>query len=121
MRLPAVLAAALCLSQPAWGEVLTWDCQFDTRVDSDGTAKEAMHLVFKFDSISRKAYIEGNAGIEEVRLHIGDDAFSFSEPVASGAVQTTTITRGGLAVHSRNTVILKEIVAAQHFGHCALH
>ena len=53
-----------------------------------------------------------------VNIHIGDSAFSFMEQVGYGTVQTTTITRDGLAVHSRNTVLLGEIVAAQHFGRC---
>ncbi len=62
--------------------------------------------------------MEGNAGIVEVDLFIGDEAFSFTEYVVSGTVQTTTITEDGEVVHSRNTVILGEIVAAQHFGRC---
>ena len=81
-------------------------------------ANERMNLIFKVDTLSQKAFMEGNSGIVEVGLHIGDDAFSFTENVASGTTQTTTITRDGLAVHSRNTVLFGEIVAAQHFGRC---
>ncbi len=47
--------------------------------------------------------MEGNLGIVDVDLHIGDEAFTFMEKPASGIVQTTTVTRDGLAVHSRNT------------------
>ena len=99
-------------------EVLTWNCQLNLRIDQDGPATEEMNLIFKVDTISHRAFMEGNAGIVDVDIHIGDDAFSFTEKVASGAIQTTTVTRNGLAVHSRNTVILGEIVAAQHFGRC---
>ena len=100
------------------GEVLTWECDFETRVDAGGTHAEDMRLIFKIDTISQRATMEGNAGLVDVNLHIGDDAFSFTEWVGSGAIQTTTITRDGFGVHSRNMVILGEIVAAQHFGMC---
>lgn len=62
--------------------------------------------------------MEGNAGIVEVQIYVGEDAFSFVETTPSGAVQSTTISNDGLAVHSRNTLILNEFIAAQHFGNC---
>ena len=99
-------------------EVLTWNCSFDKRVVEDGVATEKMQLIFKVDTVSQKAYMEGNVGIVEVDFVLGDEAFSFVQNVASGAVQTTTITRDGAVVHSRNTVLFGEIVAAQHFGRC---
>lgn len=99
-------------------EVLTWDCNFASRVDANGVATEEMELVFKVDTVSKLAIMEGNAGLVDVDLHIGEEAFSFVEKVPNGSAQTTTITRDGLAVHSRNTVILGEFVAAQHFGRC---
>jgi len=102
----------------ATAEVMTWQCQFEYRIDENGKAAEAMPLMFKIDTVSQRAFMEGNAGFVDVEIHIGDNAFSFTEKVASGAIQTTTITADGLAVHSRNTVMLGEIVAAQHFGRC---
>lgn len=112
---------SLCMAMPlsVQAEVLTWNCSFEERVDEDGVAMEKMLLIFKVDTISQKAYMEGNVGIVEVGFFLGDEAFSFVQDVASGAVQTTTITRDGAVVHSRNTVLFGEIVAAQHFGHCA--
>jgi len=62
--------------------------------------------------------MEGNLGLVDVDVHVGDSAFSFLEKPASGIVQSTTVTGRGLAVHSRNSVIFGEIVAAQHFGRC---
>ena len=118
MRIFLLLITVLATSYPVQAEVLTWDCYFETRIDADGEANEKMHLIFKVDSVSQKAYMEGNAGFVEVSIFVGSYAFSFTEQVGSGAVQTTTITKDGLAVHSRNTVIFGEIVAAQHFGTC---
>lgn len=104
------------LAQPAGAEVVTYECQFEYRVTDEGKADEPMPLTFKIDTVSQRAFMEGNAGIVEVEIYVGSEAFSFTEKLASGTIQTTTVTRGGLAVHSRNTVILGEIVAAQHFG-----
>ncbi len=119
MRILAYIVAIFLMPSSAWAEVLTWDCEFTVRVDGEGTANEHMNLVFKIDTQSGKAFMEGNVGIVEVGLHIGDEAFSFTENVASGTIQTTTITRDGLGVHSRNTVIAGEFVAAQYFGNCS--
>ena len=58
-------------------EVLTWNCSFDKRVDEDGVATERMLLIFKVDTVSQKAYMEGNVGIVEVDFVLGDEAFSF--------------------------------------------
>lgn len=108
----------VAISTNAHAEVLTWNCDFTYRLDEEGRTEELMPLVFKVDTVSGRALMEGNAGIVDVELHIGDANFSFMEKLGSGAVQTTTITRDGLAVHSRNTVILGELIAAQHFGRC---
>ena len=78
-----------------------------------------MRMIFRIDPLSHKAFMEGNAGITEVGLHIGGSAFSFTEKLASGAIQTTTITRDGIAVHSRHTILIEKILAAQHLGRCA--
>ncbi len=77
-----------------------------------------MPLEFKIDNLSGRAFMEGNAGIVDVEVYVGENAFSFTEKVPSGVIQTTTITADGLAVHSRNTVLFSEFVAAQHFGRC---
>ena len=113
----AVAVVALVASE-ASGELLKWRCDFDKRVDIEGVAKEAMPLVFIVDTISQKAFMEGNSGFTEVDFHIGETAFSFMEKLGSGAVQTTTVTNDGLAVHSRNTVLFGELVTAQYLGAC---
>ncbi|WP_093325999.1 hypothetical protein [Shimia haliotis] len=114
----AFVAAVTLGANAAVSEVLKWDCEFETRVDAEGVNREIMPLYFTVDTISKKAWMEGNAGFVEVEIYFGDSAFSFIERIDSGAVQATTVTRDGFAVHSRNTVIFGDIVAAQHFGRC---
>ena len=118
MRLFIALFFMWWLPVAASSEVLTWKCDFNFRIDAKGKHDEKMLLVFKVDTHSKKAYMEGNAGIVEVDFHVGESAVSFTQLVGSGAIQTTTVTRDGKVVHSRNTVFLGEIVAAQHFGVC---
>jgi len=118
MKFAAGLAIVLCSAMPATSAVITYECQFDYRIDLDGKTEEPFPLTFKIDTTSHRAFMEGNVGIVDVEFFVGDEALSFIEKVASGAIQTTTIARDGWAVHSRNTVLLGEIIAAQHFGCC---
>lgn len=113
-----VLGLFLAFTSSTLAEVLAWECNFTYRIAEDGRSDERLPLVFRIDTLSERAFMEGNIGIVDVDIHIGDAAFTFIEKPASGIVHTTTVTRDGLAVHSRNTVILGEIVAAQHFGTC---
>lgn len=78
-----------------------------------------MAMVFKVDTIEEFAVMEGNAGMSPLDYHIGDTAFSLMEKVRSGTVQTTTITRDGDAVHSRNTVISGKVMPSQYVGKCS--
>lgn len=80
---------------------------------------ESMKFEFKLDTITKKAFMIGNIGIEEVEIFIGDAGFTFISRLATGAVQTTTINRDGHAVHSRNTILAGELIASQYFGRCA--
>ena len=120
MKTLSVFAASLLIASSAHADVQTWVCNFEYRIDEDGKTDEPLPLMFKIDTVSQRAFMEGNAGFVEVDIYVGSNAFSFTEKVASGTIQTTTITRDGLAVHSRNTVILNEILAAQYFGRCVL-
>lgn len=119
MKKIAIAATLTCaFAQEGSAEVLKWNCHFEERSTLDGVDAESMLLKFTVDTVSQRAFMEGNAGFVEVEIYVGDSAFSFAEKVGSGAIQTTTVTMDGLAVHSRNTVISGEIVAAQHFGRC---
>lgn len=118
MRFITLFVLFFGFSAQAFAEVVTYACEFDYRIDEDGKAPEHMRLIFTIDTITQRGFMQGNLGISDVEIFVGDEAFSFTEKIASGSIQTTTITRDGLAVHSRNTVMLGEIVAVQHFGIC---
>ena len=109
---------SLILGQPLYAKVLKWDCTFMETTSLEGLGRERMVLQFTVDTVSQRAFMEGNAGFVEVEIYVGDNAFTFIEKVGSGSTMTTTVTEDGLAVHSRNTVILGELVAGQHFGRC---
>ena len=48
----------------------------------------------------------------------GDSGMTFLEVLATGAVQTTTISKQGNAVHSRHTILAGEFVPSQYYGSC---
>lgn len=112
------VALTVLIPSASIAEVLKWDCLLELKSNLNGISNETMRLIFTVDTLSGRAFMEGNNGFTEVELHIGDSAFSFMEKTGAGAVQTTTITRDGDVVHSRNTVLGQKIVAGQHFGRC---
>ena len=114
----AVLSASFPGSAVA--DVLTWQCDFDTRTTLEGVESEPFALEFRVDTSTGIAYMQGNVGLVSVEVFVGDEGFTFIQRVTSGTVQTTTIAASGEAVHSRNTLLLGEIVAGQHFGRCQL-
>jgi hypothetical protein len=60
----------------------------------------------------------GNAGMENVVWVDGIEGNTFQETLASGAVQTTTITKSGSSVHSRHTMMNGKLVPSQYYGTC---
>ena len=118
MKLSLAAMALLVTPLAVSAEVITYDCDFTHRIDEEGKKLESFRLVFRLDTVSRRSIMEGNLGFVDVDLHIGDEAITFAEKVPSGVIQTTTIKGDGIAVHSRNTVILGEFVTGQHHGRC---
>ncbi len=104
-------------------KVFTWECKFPTYSSNDGLHQSKnFNLIFKLDTISGKAYMEGNNGLGEVIPIYNklDKSMSFIEITGGKNVMTTTITHNGNAVHSRNTVMFNELVASQYYGHCTV-
>jgi hypothetical protein len=93
-------------------EMLVYKCEFEDE------HSDKLSLVFKIDTNERLAIMEGNLGMSKLDYHIGNEAFSLMESLSSGAVQTTTILEDGRAIHSRNTIILGELVPSQYKGNC---
>ena len=119
-RILCLVAAIAFTPALARGDVLTWECTFDHSYSEGQRNSETLRLTFVVDTQTGRGFIQGNLGIEEIEVFVGDENVSFIERTASGAVMATTIKPDGDAVHSRNTVMLGDFIAAQHFGTCKL-
>ena len=132
------LKAILCLLLLAWGHHSIAQQEQATvlfRCDFGGEENPlTISILFQTDTVS--AIGVGEAGGSQLNVHIGPYAWSFMEPVSTGAVQTTTIMlpEDGLdglrpfttleAVHSRHSVLPpvpdnpSEFILYQEFGTC---
>lgn len=120
MRTLAILLAAVSTNLNA--ATLTHNCKFGTEASPTGLKKlqKSFDLKFMTDTLTNKSYVVGNAGIEPVNAIANDGGISFVEITGSGNVQVTAITKGGDAVHSRNTILSKDLVPTQYYGECTI-
>src|SRR5262245_15004202 len=95
--------------------VCTYPKFFAWQDTKPGEAKDVV-LKFSLDTLTKKAFITSNQGVEEVRVVGGHWGITFIEVLATGAVQTTTISKDGASVHSRHTIMLGELVPSHYFG-----
>lgn len=102
------------------GATTSYTCNFPVEATPKGLAKQAspLDLRFVFDASTSKAYLLGNAGSSEVEVIPNTNGISFVEITPSGNVMVTAITRSGEAVHSRNGIMLKQLVPSQFYGKC---
>jgi hypothetical protein len=75
-------------------------------------------LTFQWDTATQDAFVEGNNGLSPVVRINGQGGQTFLEILGTGAVQSTTISEYGTAVHSRNSIILGDVFASQYYGKC---
>ncbi len=107
-------------AMPASADTLEFVCSFPTRADEDGVASQLFDLTFVVDTVSGDAFIRGNNGVASVAVMRGDFAITFLERLGSGAVQTTTISDTGDAVHSRHTILGVSVMSpSQNYGSCS--
>jgi hypothetical protein len=78
-------------------------------------------LKFSLDTVTGKASLTGNQGVEEVSVFAVADGLTFIETLPTGAIQTTTVTKNGSSVHSRHTIIAGDLAPSQYFGQCKGH
>jgi hypothetical protein len=116
----AVLVLALGGLNAAKAETTTYECDYPTYSDEKGphNVKAPFRLTFLMDSSTKKAYLIGNAGSSEVSLLQNSYGFTLVEVTSSGNVMVTAITHKGASVHSRNGMILGELVPSQYYGKC---
>jgi hypothetical protein len=75
-------------------------------------------MEFAYDDLTGKAVMIGHQGVADVEIHMGPSGVTFSEKLLAGVVQTTTVSNDGRSVHSRHTIIGKEMVPSQYYGQC---
>ena len=111
---------AALLPAVAYGTTTSYTCKFSVEATPKGLSKQAspFELRFVVDASTRKAYLLGNAGSSEVEVIPNADGISFVEITASGNVMVTAVTNSGEAVHSRNSIMFKELVPSQFYGKC---
>ncbi len=119
---PVLLVLVLAISSAASAETLTLVCDYKTIADNeDGLqpVKKPFVLTFLMDRETEKAYMIGNNGSVEVELVVNaGDGLTFIETTVSGNVMTTTIIETGESVHSRNSILLGELIPSQYYGTC---
>jgi hypothetical protein len=107
-------------SSSAKAKIYRWNCVYTQQTSPKGLVNERFSLEFAFDDITEKAVIIGNQGISDVEVHRGPLSVTFMERLNGGVVQTTTVTTDGQSVHSRHSVIGKQMVPSQYYGQCTI-
>ena len=115
----AILAV---LTSAVQAKTLTFVCKYPTYSSPDGleSVAEKFELTFILDNETDKAYILGNNGTEEVSMFSSDSGINLIEITGTGNLMTTTITKTGDTVHSRNGVILGDLIPSQYYGQCEI-
>jgi hypothetical protein len=113
-----VSAAIVGASAAAAAKTSKWNCLFKLRAAAEGLFRDDFRMEFSYDDVTGKAVMIGNQGLADVEIHMGPSGVTFSEKLTGGVVQTTTVANDGRSVHSRHTIIGREMVPSQYYGQC---
>ena len=119
MKHLVITFALISYAQTAYAETLV--CKFPKYHSQDENRLQPsadFGMTFRYDLITREAFMEGNNGISGVTLTDGYDGLTFLEFLPAGAVQSTTVAKNGVAVHSRHTLMFGDLVPTQYYGTC---
>lgn len=119
MKRNVIAVALVFYSQTADAETLV--CKFPKYHSQDETRLQTatdFGMTFRYDPITREAFMEGSNGVTGVALIDGYDGLTFLEFLPAGAVQSTTVANNGAAVHSRHTLMFGDLVPSQSYGTC---
>ena len=120
IRQALIMILVVCFPSIASGSPKTIVCDYSKYASPDGLVKveKKFQLNFIIDSKTDKTYLLGNAGTEEVSMISGEYGMTFVEITGVGNVMTTTVLPNGESVHSRNSVILGDLIPSQYYGTC---
>ena len=99
-------------------EVITYECSFGRYVGPNGGGTEDFGFTIQLDSVTKDAYIVGSSGLAKLAHIPAAFGRSFIEFSDTGNVLVTTIAEDGKAVHSRNTILLGDLIPSQYYGDC---
>lgn len=105
-------------SSTAVAKTYRWNCLFALRAAPEGLFWDNFRLEFTYDDVVGKAVMIGDKGIADVDIHRGPFGVTFLEKLLSGVAQTTTVANDGRGIHSRHTIIGREMVPTQSYGQC---
>ena len=117
----AVTILVVCSPASASAKVLQFNCSYQKFYNPEDDRLENskdFNLQFTVDTVTNKAVLIGNQGVEDVTFVSGDEGITFLEYLPSGAVQTTTVSKSGASVHSRHTLMAGQFTASQYYGSC---
>jgi hypothetical protein len=96
-------------------------CNYETYSDQAGLHQGSPFTIrFVIDASVKKAYMLGNNGSAEVIPVVNIDGITLIEITGSGNVMVTAVSRSGKSIHSRNTLMFKDVVPSQYYGKCDL-
>jgi hypothetical protein len=113
-----VSAMSAGVSSTAMAKTYWWTCLYGLRAAPEGLFWDHFKIEFVYDDVVGHAVMIGDQGSTNVDIHIGPFGVTFWEKLKSGVTQTTTIANDGTSVHSRHTIIGREMVPTQSYGQC---
>lgn len=99
-------------------EVITYECSFPRYEGPNGGGTEDFGFTIQLDTVTEDAYIVGSEGLARLAHIQGVFGRSFIEFSETGNVMVTTLTNSGEAVHSRNSILLGDLIPSQYYGKC---
>ena len=112
------LIVSLMSADMVSAEVITYECKFPRYEGPNGGGTEDFRFTVQLDSVTEDAYIVGSQGLAKLAHIPGAFGRSFIEFSDTGNVMVTTIAEDGKAVHSRNTILLGDLIPSQYYGDC---
>jgi len=118
-KIQQLLLTLTVMSFGANAEVPSYYCSYPNYSDEEGLSKsDEFNLEFRYDTVTEDAFMVGNNGLSKVGAIKGSEGMTFLEFLSTGAVQTTTIDNNNKSVHSRHTILWKDLMPSQYYGKC---
>jgi len=114
------IIALLLISLHLNAGTIEFKCKYPLYADEDGVhSAKNFEMVFMIDSITKKAMMKGNNGLDEINvLKLDNEGISLLSIGGTGLIFTTAIDSNLKSVHSRNSIIGGKLLPSQYYGIC---